>query len=664
MRQMWEQARRSRELIEERRKIQEHRKHLQLIGQQRSVAQEQRRAIEEQRKAIEVAWKKRCELRKIESNETRKETETKRREIKSSKAEKREALEWQKERELQKRLVFSKGMDDLNEAEIEAIKVVEEQQKNAPSKSTQSHWGTARNHLQKFLNSKDMIIEDIMEQDASQREAAVRIQKCVRLFLFYLQHTVKAKAGVGVGPVATIVTYTEEAFRQIAKDLEQKLEFTQATIIRKLVKRETTAYGIGRERSLIGIRGVLRSRHKAPIGYGELEKFWQCHEIWSRMKPIEVTKMEVVFSDLFFNGHRRQEVCPKEFSGFRHLSRADIQFYYANGQEPESYEVRVLLELSRREGSYAWVGAPPTSKGDPLGKRFANRGNGNAHPFDGEDAFALKLLKQEVEDPITDKKQRKKTAAFNRPGSQEPYNDKFVDELFIQLIIEMCKKFYGLTLTEQEARDVFGLHSFRIGLVVALMKLGASDEVIKSQGRWASEAFRVYFRPDASVSSAVSKLLQSSTITAHTERARAVHLPTLGIKETTKITLVRNAMSLTKVENEKVIASRDQNGQLVLPRVTTKGERVEEETPTAEMMRPTEREPNEENWKEVIPVGRKVRKKFKVKGKYEWFEGTIKAVETEEEYPVEVKFEDDMQESWTFKEFAKEVEKGTVQLMR
>ena len=221
MRQMWEQARRSRELIEERRQIQEHREHLQLIGQQRSVAQEQRRAIEEQRKAIEVAWKKRCELRKIESNETRKETETKRREIKSSKAEKREALEWQKERELQKRLVFSKGMDDLNEAEIEAIKVVEEQQKNAPSKSTQSHWGTARNHLQKFLNSKDMIIEDITEQDASQREAAVRIQKFVRLFLFYLQHTVKAKAGVGVGPVATIVTYTEEAFRQIAKDLEK-----------------------------------------------------------------------------------------------------------------------------------------------------------------------------------------------------------------------------------------------------------------------------------------------------------------------------------------------------------------------------------------------------------------------------------------------------------
>jgi len=138
----------------------------------------------------------------------------------------------------------------------------------------------------------------------------------------------------------------------------------------------------------------------------------------------------------------------------------------------------------------------------------------------------------------------------------------------------------------------------------------------------------------------------------------------LGRKETTKIILIRNAMGLTKVENEERIASRDQTGRLVLPRVTTKVERVEEETLTAEVMRPTEREPNEENWKEVIPVGRKVRKKFKVEGKYEWFEGTIKAVKTEEEYPVEVKFEDDMQESWTFKKFAKEVKKGTVQLMR
>ena len=355
MQRVWEQTRRNRELVEKRRDIQEHREHLQLTEQQRRVTQDQRRAIEERRRAIEAAEKKRRELRKTGDDETRGENEKKRGEIKSSKAERREAEVWQKERELQKRLVFSKGMSDLNEAEVEAIKVVEEQQKNAPSKSTQSHWGTARNHLQKFLNSKEMIIEDITEQDASQKEAAVRIQKCVRLFLFYLQHTVKAKAGVGVGPVATIVTYVEEAFRQIAKDLEEKLEFTQANTIRKLVKRETTAYGVGREKSLIGIRGVLRSRHKAPIGYGELEKFWECQKIWSRMETIDVTKMEVVFSDLFFNGHRRREVCPKEFSGFRHLSRADIQFYYVNGQEPDSYEVKVLLELSRRKGSYAWV---------------------------------------------------------------------------------------------------------------------------------------------------------------------------------------------------------------------------------------------------------------------------------------------------------------------
>jgi len=127
-------------------------------------------------------------------------------------------------------------MESLNATEAEAIKTVEEQQQKAPAKSTVGHWGTARNHLQKFLGEKGMRIEDITEQDATQKEAAVRIQKCVRLFLFYLQHTVKAKAGVGIAPVATIITYAEEAFRQVGKDLEQNLEFTQAEILRKLVK--------------------------------------------------------------------------------------------------------------------------------------------------------------------------------------------------------------------------------------------------------------------------------------------------------------------------------------------------------------------------------------------------------------------------------------------
>jgi hypothetical protein len=291
------------------------------------------------------------------------------------------------------------------------------------------------------------------------------------------------------------------------------------------------------------------------------------------------------------------------------------------------------------------MGAPPTSKADPPGKKFANKGNGNAHAFDGDGAFAVRLLNQEIEDPIPAKEDRKKTAAFNQSGSEEPYSDKYVDELFIKLIQAMCKKFYNVTLTEQEARDVFGLHPFRTGLVVALMKLGASDEVIKSQGRWASDAFRVYFRPDAKVGIAVSQMLSSTQTSAHTARARRAHLPTLGIKETTKVTMVRKAMILPHFEKENAIVTKNQGEELRLPRVMTEIKEVEEVTQVAEMKRTTDREPNAENWKEVIPIGRKVQKKFKVEGKRKWYVGKIKAVKTEDKYPVEVKFEDGTQES-------------------
>ena len=127
--------------------------------------------------------------------------------------------------------------------------------------------------------------------------------------------------------------------------------------------------------------------------------------------------------------------------------------------------------------------------------------------------------------------------------------------------------------------------------------------------------------------------------------------------------MVRKAMILPHFEKENAIVTKNQGEELRLPRVMTEIKEVEEVTQVAEMKRTTDREPNAENWKEVIPIGRKVQKKFKVDGKRKWYVGKIKAVKTEDKYPVEVKFEDGTQESWTFAKFAEEVEKGKVQLM-
>ena len=45
-----------------------------------------------------------------------------------------------------------------------------------------------------------------------------------------------------------------------------------------------------------------------------------------------------------------------------------------------------------------------------------------------------------------------------------------------------------MEVSREEVREIFGLHSFRIGLVVALLH----HQTIQVTGRWASLAFKVY----------------------------------------------------------------------------------------------------------------------------------------------------------------------------
>ena len=106
------------------------------------------------------------------------------------------------------------------------------------------------------------------------------------------------------------------------------------------------------------------------------------------------------------------------------------------------------------------------------------------------------MLNQEIVDPVPDVKARKETAYISQPGSKLPFRAEDFSSFVMKLIVEMCKLFFKMTITEEQARQIYGLHSFRVGLVVARMKLGASHNIIQVTGRWASRAFEVYRRPD------------------------------------------------------------------------------------------------------------------------------------------------------------------------
>ena len=516
---------------------------------------------------------------------------------------------------------FSAGWQEVSPEEHAAILDVGTSMKAAKAEWTQRHRSTAVNHFMRFLKRKELSVEQLLLEDVGTQEGAKRASTLIKLFLFYLSHTIQAKLGVGLGPASTTTTYARGAITFVAEKLEDDFEMEKAERWRKLCQKITKEYEPGRETQLIAIRGVRIVRHKATIGMNEIQMFLKCREVWRTIRDKRIIlKYENMLIDLFLNGHRRGEICPHNFSGYRNLSRADAQFFHPDGRELTSYAPPVLLELSKIPGSYLWVNAPPTSKGDPRGEIWSNRGNGNAHPFGEPGCLAERMLNQEIVDPVPDVKARKETAYINQPGSKLPFRAEDFSSFVMKLIVEMCKLFFKMTITEEQARQIYGLHSFRVGLVVALMKLGASDNTIQVTGRWASKAFEVYRRPDAAVSMIVSATVASTENSSHSVAARAAGIPSLS-RTSNENMLALQQVGQQTTQSEPIIAVGP-NMSIVLPRVEevearkkAKDEVAEEEwqsmmdsVSTQELAVSQDRAITKENWSEVIPEGRRLRK--------------------------------------------------------
>ena len=150
--------------------------------------------------------------------------------------------------------------------------------KAARAEWTQRHRSTAVNHFMRFLKRKDLSVEQLLLEDVGTQEGAKRASTLIKLFLFYLSHTVQAKLGVGLGPASTTTTYARGAITFVAEKLEDDFEMEQAERWRKLCQKITKEFELGRETQLIAIRGVRIVRHKAAIGMNEIQMFLKCRE--------------------------------------------------------------------------------------------------------------------------------------------------------------------------------------------------------------------------------------------------------------------------------------------------------------------------------------------------------------------------------------------------
>ena len=278
------------------------------------------------------------------------------------------------------------------------------------------------------------------------------------------------------------------------------------------------------------------------------------------------------------------------------------------------------------------------------------------------------MLRQEEADPVPDLNERKLTAFFNEPRSKNPFKVEKVNALFIKLLRAMFATFYNKEVSEKEAKLIFGLHSFRIGLVVTLMSLGASDRVIQNAGRWSSLAFKVYDRPDLLRTMRVSSALQSTETVARSQAHAEADIPSM-LTRNQESSIFLQEVEQTELKEENFI-SRDEGGNIKSLRLHEaphgRGERSQEEVTEEdeEIARPLDRIPSARNWEEVIPVGRKLRRKFPIgtrRKRSAWYWGEITAVKIEDDFPVEAMFKDGDGHSWSWSEIRQEMESGVLQ---
>lgn len=88
----------------------------------------------------------------------------------------------------------------------------------------------------------------------------------------------------------------------------------------------------------------------------------------------------------------------------------------------------------------------------------------------------------------------KRVTFFSLPGSPMcPVRAVrgFLEERPVQFVTIFRKCVWGLGLEEKE----FSSHSFRIGAATEAARCGIDDESVKRIGRWVSQRFRLYIRP-------------------------------------------------------------------------------------------------------------------------------------------------------------------------
>ena len=314
-----------------------------------------------------------------------------------------------------------------------------------------------------------------------------RISDVIDAYCAWAGDSLNGKHSSGFGLPSTVTTYASACL-----DLHQMLPEPINLEGYKLQLRE---WRKGRYSDLVGAFGSIRKRQKAGITRRQIKLMMDTDWNPFASKPQAVV-MKSAIQMAFQMMLRRSEYTGDSrttFSPTTQMTRASVEWFRTDGSKCP-LDIGSLQELRRSQEGYCMV-TVATSKCDPRGEWGRYPVPLSLRGSDTEVKAANYYLDVEILDPVSDMTERQNIPLFRDPDTGHQLLTGTFDDVVIK-VLHQALVGSGVKITLEEVRELWSLHSLRIGGVNALKKAGVDRETRMILGRWKSSAIDTYDRPD------------------------------------------------------------------------------------------------------------------------------------------------------------------------
>ena len=258
----------------------------------------------------------------------------------------------------------------------------------------------------------------------------------------------------------------------------------------------------GTERGVLHTLGRRKKKAKAAFSFSQIKDMYDLdwtpyggrRKINPRLRVLTLRAAGKLAIQAMFRASEYTSTPKKPFKPTTSLTRDMLEFY-SDRQLNRSVNPtkRNLQNLLRSGRGWALVRIPQLKNDQLMDKGFP--------PVvltlhKGEICPLRDLLLMEIESPMPQESERKKSPLFVDPETGKQLTKNGLSLVFKGLIKRSCGDKMGHIYTDKQIAKVWSLHSFRVTGQNWLRSAGAEPWEIKLAGRWLSDCYEKYTRAD------------------------------------------------------------------------------------------------------------------------------------------------------------------------